>query len=556
MFGKNFVSQLISRSAENPEDRRRFLKSAGAAGLGVLGAGALGAAAGPAASADADANAITDGAVLNFALNLEYLEAEFYSFAVYGHGLPDGFTWGKGHRGRVDGGREVSFASSGVQQMAMGIARDEYDHVRFLRGALGSAAVARPKINIRESFTAAATAAGLIHSGQTFDVYANENNFLLGAFIFEDVGVTAYKGAAPLISNKTYLGAAAGILAVEAYHAANIRTLLYERGLDQAANAISSARDSLDGKSDDDQGITLNGRANIVPTDGNGLVFGRTTAQVLNVVYLTPKKATSGGFFPRGVNGADQHQRLTREAGPRHLAGTAPLTGVRPGQAGQWSEDPRGPGRGVGVHGGRKPGQRAVLRSVHQAGRGQAAQPGAAQVAGPENRDGCRDVSLRRGPLAAGRSAVGGPGALQPPPARVGRQQFVSHLDHHVRGTGIAPLAECGRDVGEPDPEPVGQGGARPAPVSEHVQQRIIDRPLPGHHLANQVPGEQVGPQRRRGHSVGRNELADRQAAVTAGRRRPTQASSGTARTRAGPSRPRPAGTSASSFPSGRTPGR
>jgi hypothetical protein len=309
MFGKNFVRQLIDRSAENPEDRRRFLKSASAAGLGVVGAGVFGAmaapgAAGAAVESAADADAISDAAVLNFALNLEYLEAEFYSFAVYGHGLPDSFTYGQGHRGQVQGGREVNFASWGIKQFATEIARDEYDHVKFLRSALGSAAVARPKINIKESFTAAATAAGLIQAGQTFDVYANENNFLLGAFIFEDVGVTAYKGAAPLINNKTYLGAAAGILAVEAYHAANIRTVLYERDLDQAANAISGARDSLDGPSDDDQGITLHGVANIVPTDGNGLAFGRTTAQVLNVVYLTPKKVTSGGFFPRGVNGA------------------------------------------------------------------------------------------------------------------------------------------------------------------------------------------------------------------------------------------------------------
>jgi ferritin-like protein len=312
MFGKNYVRDLIDRSAENPADRRRFLKGASAAGLGVVGLGLLGAAAAPAALAqDAkpesesaqDGAAISDSAILNFALNLEYLEAEFYSYAVYGYGLPSSLTYGKGQRGPVEGGHEVPFKSKSVRQFATEIARDEHEHVAFLRSALGSAAVARPEININTSFTAAATAAGLIKPGETFNVYANEDNFLLGAFIFEDVGVTAYKGAAPLISNKTYLGAAAGILAVEAYHAANIRTVLYDRGFAAAANAISAARDSLDGPSHDDQGITLHGQANIVPADSNGLAFGRTPGQVLNVVYLTPKVANSGGFYPHGVNG-------------------------------------------------------------------------------------------------------------------------------------------------------------------------------------------------------------------------------------------------------------
>ena len=303
MFGKNYVADLIGRSAENPADRRRFLKSASAAGLGLVGAGLLASMEATTASASTDdSNAISDSAILNFALNLEYLEAEFYSYGVYGYGLPSNLTYGKGQRGPVEGGAEVPFKSSSIRQFATEIARDEHEHVAFLRSALGSAAVARPEININTAFTAAATAAGLIKKGQTFNVYANEDNFLLGAFIFEDVGVTAYKGAAPLISNKTYLGAAAGILAVEAYHAANIRTVLYDRGLASAANAISAARDALDGPGDD-QGITLNGQANIVPADSNGLAFGRTPGQVLNIVYLTPNVANSGGFYPHGVNG-------------------------------------------------------------------------------------------------------------------------------------------------------------------------------------------------------------------------------------------------------------
>ena len=304
MFGKNYVADLIDRSAENPADRRRFLKTASATGLGLVGAGLLAGVEATSASASTDSsNAISDSAILNFALNLEYLEAQFYSHAVYGYGLPGNMTSGKGTHGSVQGGHEVPFKTSSIRQFATEIAKDEREHVAFLRSALGSAAVAQPEININSAFTAAATAAGLIKKGQTFNVYANENNFLLGAFIFEDVGVTAYKGAAPLISNKTYLGAAAGILAVEAYHAANIRTVLYNRGLAKDANAISAARDSLDGSSHDDQGVTVGGQANIVPADSNGLAFGRTPGQVLNVVYLTPKAATSGGFYPHGVNG-------------------------------------------------------------------------------------------------------------------------------------------------------------------------------------------------------------------------------------------------------------
>ena len=79
---------------------------------------------------------------------------------------------------------------------------------------------------------------------------------MLGAYVFEDVGVTAYSGAAPLIQSKTYLAAAAGILAVEAYHAGNIRTVLFDEGQGPATAAISAVRAALSG-ANDDQGVVM-----------------------------------------------------------------------------------------------------------------------------------------------------------------------------------------------------------------------------------------------------------------------------------------------------------
>ncbi|HEY5822451.1 MAG TPA: ferritin-like domain-containing protein [Propionibacteriaceae bacterium] len=303
MFGKKLVVDMINRSAENEADRRKFLKAAGLAGLGVVGSSALLGGTSLTASA-APGDEISDGAILNFALNLEYLEAEFYSNAYYGWGLPNTSVSGTGKLGKVTGGgRAVKFKSKAIANYAKEIAQDEVNHVNFLRSALGSAAVARPAINLKESFTAAARAAGLISSKQTFDPFANENNFLLAAFIFEDVGVTAYKGAAPLIDNKDYLEAAAGILAVEAYHAGIVRTSLYAKGLYDAAAAISAARDSLDGKSDLDRGIGTKNKGNLVPTDKNAIAYSRSPGQVLNIVYLNPAEVTKGGFYPVGVNG-------------------------------------------------------------------------------------------------------------------------------------------------------------------------------------------------------------------------------------------------------------
>jgi hypothetical protein len=72
----------------------------------------------------------------------------------------------------------------------------------------------------------------------------------------------------------------------------------------KAANALSAARDKLDGPGDKDQGIERNGKANFVPSNADGIAFHRTPQEVLRIVYLTDKAgASSGGFYPKGMNG-------------------------------------------------------------------------------------------------------------------------------------------------------------------------------------------------------------------------------------------------------------
>lgn len=315
--------ELIANIEKYTQNRRSFLQGTAGLGVGFFGSMMLGACGGgseisvAATPEDPAPSAPTDETVLNFALNLEYLEAEFYLLAATGMNLPANMTTGKGAFGAVTGGSRVPFVTPIIEQYANEIAADERDHVAFLRTALGASAVARPSIDFVNSFTGAALAAGLIKPGQTFNPFLDENSFLLAAYIFEDVGVTAYKGAAPLLASKVYLEAAAGLMAAEAYHAGLVRTVLYSLGMTtpaliDATEAISKARDSLDGAKDIDQGIamknvTLNGASykasNIVPLDANGLAYSRSPGQVLNIAYLNPDAVGSGGFFPNGVNG-------------------------------------------------------------------------------------------------------------------------------------------------------------------------------------------------------------------------------------------------------------
>jgi hypothetical protein len=124
-----------------------------------------------------------DVKILNYALTLEYLEAAFYNEALVKAGL--------------------SGAALAAAQL---IAKHENAHVKFLKGALGKAAVKKPKFD----FGAA---------------NASQASFLKTAVVLEDTGVKAYSGQATRIKQAAVVKSAVSILTVEARHAAYLRGL-------------------------------------------------------------------------------------------------------------------------------------------------------------------------------------------------------------------------------------------------------------------------------------------------------------------------------------------
>jgi hypothetical protein len=332
MTDSETITRVLDAAEARRLERRRFLRTASAAGLAIGGSSLLAAcgsgdknkAPTPTPSSTATGSptptpsatvSYSDADVLAFALNLEYLEANFYLKAAFGTGLDADDTKGaddKATVGTVTGGKKVSFTDPVIAQYARELAAEERGHVKFLRTQLGSAVVAQPDINIdggaSGAFTAAARAAGVVGSSGTFDPYASDQNFLLAAFLLEDIGPTAYRGAFAYMSNAVLIEAAAGIMATESYHAGLIRSTIYASGnstLIANANKISDWRDSVDGTTDDDRGLNGSGGASqIAPNDPqNAIVYGRTPGQVLNILFQSANAVTKGGFFPTGIKG-------------------------------------------------------------------------------------------------------------------------------------------------------------------------------------------------------------------------------------------------------------
>jgi len=293
-FEQITVEQAKAIRAERTLNRRRFmagLSLAGAAGSMALLGGCGNSHSNGSSTVMAAGPSETD--VLNFALNLEYLEATFYSFATQGTDLPSNLTAGSG---AITGApsAKIAFPNQQITDIFNEIFFNEMSHVADLQSLIGSGHVARPALDL--------SAAGAVTSA----------NIITIARQFEDVGTTAYAGATALLTG-TNLAYAAQILAVEGFQAGALRLIAIQQ------SAPFAAADSLDVPTSDPgaevlatQGPTAaggffatSGTATATTSVPLATAFTRSTSQVLQIVYNAAGKTgvSKGGFFPAGLNG-------------------------------------------------------------------------------------------------------------------------------------------------------------------------------------------------------------------------------------------------------------
>jgi hypothetical protein len=173
------------------------------------------------------------GAVLNFALKLEYLESTFYTLAVAANNGSGSNVTQTGQNGNNSTYQATSgYIGSTDIAIFEQIQKHEAAHVNLLLSALsgiGIQAVAKPDFDFTGGHS-------LSHSGGLFSPFTNYQDFLTLSQAFEDTGVRAYKGQAPNLQFSTVLTTALQIHSVEARHASEVRRLRTEKGWITSSN--------------------------------------------------------------------------------------------------------------------------------------------------------------------------------------------------------------------------------------------------------------------------------------------------------------------------------
>ncbi|KAF6134054.1 hypothetical protein GIB67_038345 [Kingdonia uniflora] len=261
----------------------------------------------------------SDADLLEFPLNLEYLEAEFFLWGALGYGL-DKVAPNLSMGGPPPIGVRKAHLDPLTKDIITQFAYQEVGHIRAIKGAVRG--FPRPLIDLSaRSFGKVmdhAFGRALIPS---FDPYANGLNFLLASYLIPYVGLTGYVGANPQLGSFQAKSLVAGLLGVESAQDAVIRTLLYERALTKVEPygitvaeftiRISKLRNRLGGTGHKDEGLlvppVMGAEAklpgNVVAGDEHSIAYNRTPKEILRIVYADGDEQVPGGFYPKGASG-------------------------------------------------------------------------------------------------------------------------------------------------------------------------------------------------------------------------------------------------------------
>ncbi|KAM3687949.1 hypothetical protein ACJW30_10G115000 [Castanea mollissima] len=264
----------------------------------------------------------TDTDMIQFAQNLEFLEADFFLYGALGRGL-DSFTpsFAKGGPPPI-GAKKVNLDPL-VAKIIEEFGYEEIGHLRAIINATGG--IPRPQLDLSAqnfaNFIHQALGFSLITPFVPFDPYLNTINYLIASNLIPYIGLTGYVGTLPVLSNINLRSLVAGLLGVEAGQDAVIRALLYERANEivlpygktvaEFVNRTAELNNRLANCGIKDEGIIVpqslgaenRTNSNILSANTDSLSYARTPPEILRIVYGTGSENKPGGFFPNGAGG-------------------------------------------------------------------------------------------------------------------------------------------------------------------------------------------------------------------------------------------------------------
>ncbi|XP_022758022.1 desiccation-related protein PCC13-62-like [Durio zibethinus] len=256
---------------------------------------------------------------VQFALNLEFFEAEFFLFGALGKGVDD-FEPSFAQGGPPPVGARIANLDPTIRSIIEEFGYQEIGHLRSIIRTVGG--IPRPLLNLTvQAFTEVVNLATNTTLSPPFDPYANSLNFLLASYVIPYVGLVGYVGTIPNLVSSNNRALVASLLGVEAGQDAVIRALLYQRaneivipyGLTVAnfTNHISELRNRLAMCGVKDEGLIVplqlgaenRTTSNILSADANSLSYSRTPTEILRILYGSGNESRPGGFLPNGGSG-------------------------------------------------------------------------------------------------------------------------------------------------------------------------------------------------------------------------------------------------------------